>query len=137
VGRSDRQAYHIARGAIEQRVEISQERIDTAVEMATTAVDLALELSAGLPPQEAKADLVKQGIEETGKRLKSAAEARGDLAIERLDNSIEQFNTTLQAVEDASKEATNPAVKSALDRIYDMLEVAQEQLVQTILNTQK
>lgn len=136
-GRSNRQAYRIARGAVEERVEISQERIDTVVEMATKSVDLALSLSAGLPAQEAKADLVKQGIEEIGNRLKSASEARGEAAIERLDLAIEQFNTTLQTVEDASNEASSPAVKSVLDRIYGMLEATQEQVVQTILNTQK
>ena len=136
-GRSERQAYRIARGAVEQRVELSQERIDTAVEMATNSVDLALKLSGDLPSQQAKADLVKQDIEEIGNRLKSASEARGDLAIERLNQAIEQFNTTMQTVEDASKEAESPAVKSILDRIYGMLEATQEQLVQTILNTQK
>jgi len=137
VGRSERQAYRIARGAINARVEVSQERIDTAVEMATKSVDLALKLSGDLPSQQAKADLVKQDIEEIGNRLKSASEARGDLAIERLNQSIEQFNKTLQTVEDASKEAESPAVKSILDRIYGMLEATKEQLVQTILNTQK
>ena len=136
-GRSERQAYRIARGAIEQRVEISQSRIDKAVEMATKSVDLALTLAGDLPSQQAKADLIKQDIEEIGKRLKSAAEARGDLAIQRLDQSIEQFNTTLQTVEDASKEAEDPAVKSTLDRIYGILESTKEQLVQTILKTRK
>ena len=136
-GRSERQAYHAAKGAVEQRVEISQERIDTAVEMATKSVDLALAQAGNLPSQQAKADLVKQDIEEIGNRLKSASEARGDLAIERLDQSIEQFNKTLQTVEDASKDADSPAVKSILDRIYGMLEATKEQLVQTILNMQK
>ena len=136
-GRSERQAYRIARGAVEQRVEISQDRIDATAEMATASVDLALKLAGDLPSQQAKADLVKQDIEEISKRLKEAAEARGDLAIERLDQSIEQFNQTLQTVEDASQEATDPAVKSVLDRIYGILEATQEQLVQTILNTQE
>ena len=136
-GRSSRQAYRIARGAVEQRVEISQERIDTAVEMATNSVDLALKLSGDLPSQQAKADLVKQDIEEIGNRLKSASEARGDLAIERLDLAIEQFNKTMQTVKDASQEAESEAVKSVLDRIYGMLEATKEQLVQTILNTQE
>ena len=134
VGRSNRQAYRTAKGAVEQRVEISQDRIDTAVEMASKSVDLALAQAGNLPSQQAKADLVKQDIEEIGNRLKSASEARGDLAIERLDQSIEQFNNTLQTVEDASKEAESPAVKSVLDRIYGMLEATKEQLVQTILN---
>ena len=136
-GRSNRQAYRIARGAVEQRVEISQERIDTAVEMATRSVDLALKLAGDLPSQQAKADLVKQDIEEIGNRLKSASEARGDLAIERLDLAIEQFNKTMQTIEDASQEAESEAVKSVLDRIYGMLEATKEQLVQTILNTQQ
>jgi hypothetical protein len=135
-GGANRQAYHIARGAVSARVEITQVRIDTAVEMATKAVDLALKMSGDLPIQQAKADLVKQGIEEIGKRLKSASEARGEAAIERLDQSIEQFNNTLQTVEDASKEADSPAVKSILDRIYGILEATKEQLVQTIINTQ-
>ena len=136
-GRSSRQAYRIARGAVEQRVEISQERIDTAVEMATKSIDLALKLAGDLPSQQAKADLVKQDIEETGNRLKSASEARGDLAIERLDLAIEQFNKTMQTVEVASQEAESEAVKSVLDRIYGVLEATKEQLVQTILNTQQ
>jgi uncharacterized protein YicC (UPF0701 family) len=136
-GRSSRQAYRIARGAINARVQISQERIDTAVEMATNSVDLALKLSGDLPSQQAKADLVKQDIEEIGNRLKAASETHGDAAIEKLNQSIEQFNKTLQTVEDASKEAESPAVKSVLDRIYGMLEATKEQLVQTILNTQK
>ena len=73
VGRSSRQAYRIARGAVEQRVEISQERIDMAVEMATKSVDLALAMAGNLPSQQAKADLVKQDIEEIGNRLKAAS----------------------------------------------------------------
>jgi hypothetical protein len=136
-GRSSRQAYRIARGAVEQRVEISQERVDTAVEMATKSVDLALKLAGDLPSQQAKADLVKQDIEEIGNRLKSASEARGDLAIERLNLAIEQFNKTLQTVESSSQEAESEAVKSVLDRIYGMLEATKDQLVQTILNTQQ
>ena len=135
-GRSERQAYRIARGAVQQRVAISQERIDTAVQMATKAVDLALVKAGNLPSQQAKADLVKQDIEEIGNRLKAASEARGDLAIQRLDQSIEQFNQTLQTIEEASSEATDPAVKSTLDQIYGILEAAKEQLVQTILHTQ-
>ena len=135
-GRSDRQAYRVARGAVNQRVEISQERIDTAVKMATTAVDTALELSAGLPSQEAKADLIKQDIEEIGERLKDASEARGDAAIEKLDLAIEQFNTTLETVDDASKEADSEVVKSILDRIYGVLVAVKDQLVETIINRQ-
>ena len=121
VGSSSRQAYRIARGAVEQRVEFSQERIDTAVEMATKSVDLALALAGNLPSQQAKADLVKQDIEEIGNRLKAASEARGDSAIERLDLAIEQFNTTLQTVEDASNEADRSGGQAILDRIYGML----------------
>ena len=136
-GRSERQAYRIARGAVEERVEMSQDRIDAAAEMALASVDLALELAGNLPSQQAKADLVKQDIEEISKRLKEASEAHGDAAIERLDQSIEQFNNALQTVEDASKEADSPAVKSVLDRIYGMLEATKEQLVQTILDTQE
>jgi len=136
-GRSDRQAYRIARGAVEQRVEMSQDRIDTAVEMATKAVDVALTLAGNLPSQEAYADLVKQDIEEIGNRLKEASGATGDAAIEKLDQSIDQFNTALQTVEDASNKAESPAVKTYLDRIYGALEAAKEQLVQFTLKTQQ
>ncbi len=135
-GRSERQAYRAARGAVEERVELSQDRIDASAEMAMASVDLALKLAGDLPSQQAKADLVKQDIEEISSRLTEASEARGDLAIERLDQAIEQFNKTLQTVEDASKEAESPAVKTVLDRIYGMLEATKEQLVQTILNRQ-
>jgi hypothetical protein len=137
VVRSNRQAYNIARGAVEQRVALSQDRIDQAVEMATKSVDLALTMAGNLPSQQAAADLIKQDIAEIGNRLKAASEARGNLAIEKLDLAVEQFNTTLQAVDDASKAADNPAAKSILDRIYGVLEATKEQLTQTILNTQK
>ncbi len=136
-GRSERQAYRAARGAVEARVELSQDRIDAATEMAMASVDLALKLAGDLPSQQAKADLVKHDIEEVSSRLTGASEARGDLAIERLDLAIEQFNKTLQTVEDASKEAETPVVKSVLDRIYGMLEATKEQLVQTILDRQQ
>ena len=133
IGSEEKQAYSIARGSIQKRVEISQERIDMAVEMATTSVDLALAMAGDLPSQQAKADLVKQDIEEIGKRLTEASEMRGDLAIEKLDQSIEQFNNTMETVEDAASEADTPAVKATLDRIYGMLAATKEQLVQTIL----
>jgi hypothetical protein len=135
-GGSSRQAYRAARGVVEQRVEVTQAQIDIAVEMATKSVDLALAKSAQLPVQETKADLVKDGIEEIGNRLKVASEARGDVVIARLDKVIEQFNKTLQNVEDASEEATDPAVKSALDQIYGMLLATQEQITETILSNQ-
>ena len=104
-----------------------------AVEMATKSVDLALAMAGDLPSQQAKAELVKEDIEEIGKRLSEAAELRGDLAIEKLDQSIEQFNNTMETVEEAASEAETPAVKAVLDRIYGMLEATKEQLVQTIL----
>ena len=135
-GKSERQAYRAARGAVEERVELSQDRIDASAEMAIASVDLALKLAGDLPSQQAKADLVKQDIEEINNRLNEASEARGELAIEKMDQAIEQFNKTLQSVEDASKEAESPVVKSVLDRIYGMLEATKEQLVQTILNRQ-
>ncbi len=136
-GRSERQAYRIARGAVEQRVEMSQDYIDARADMAVAAVDLALKLAGDLPSQEAKADLVKQDIEEISNRLNEAAELRGEAALDRLDQSIEQFNQTLTTVEEASQEATSPAVKSLLDRIYGILEATKEQLVQTVLKTQE
>ncbi len=130
VGSPGRQAYRTARGEIQQSVNIRQEKIDVAVQMATKSVDLALVRAGNLPSQQAMADLIKQDIEEIGNRLNTAAEARGDLAIQELDKSIEQYNTTLQKVDDASKEATDPAVKATLDRIYGILEGAKEQLTQ-------
>jgi hypothetical protein len=66
-----------------------------------------------------------------------AAESRGEAAIAKLDQSIEQFNQTLQMVEDASDAATDPGVKSTLDTIYRILEATIEKIVQTVLNTQK
>ena len=71
-GRSERQAYRAARGAVEERVELSQDRIDASAEMAMASVDLALKLAGDLPSQQAKADLVKQDIEEINNRLNEA-----------------------------------------------------------------
>lgn len=132
-GTSDRRAYRQARGAIETRFEVQQERIDTVVEMATTAVDIALTLSGDLPEQQAQADIVKQNIQATGDLLKAASEARGEEALQLLDQSIDQFNQTLEAVDSASREAESPAVKSILDRIYGLLLGVKEQIVQFVL----
>jgi hypothetical protein len=133
-GSPGRQAYHAARGEIEQQVAISQEKIDLAVQMATKSVDLALVRAGNLPSQEFQAELIKQDIQEIGNRLNAAAEARGDLAVQRLDQSIDQYNKTLQAIDDASKKTTDPAVKAALDRIYGILEGTKEQLTQLFAN---
>jgi DNA anti-recombination protein RmuC len=131
--RSNQQAYRVARGEVNSRVAASKDRIDTVVEMATAAVDLALEMAGNLPSQQAKADLVKQDIEEIGNRLKDASEARGEAAVEKLHALSDQFDQTLQTVEDASQEATSPAAKSILDRIYGVLEAVQEQITQAVL----
>jgi hypothetical protein len=136
-GGSERQAYRTARGAVEQRVEFSQNYIDAVAGMASASVDLALKLAGDLPSQQAKADLVKQDIQEISDRLKEAAEARGDLAMTRLDASIEKFNATMELVDEAAFEATDPKAKSILDRIYGILEATKEQLVQTVLKTQE
>lgn len=136
MNRPERQAYSIARGAIDQRVETSQDRIDTMVEMAMKSVDVALKLAGDLPSQQAAADLIKQDIEEIGNRLTEASEARGDLAVEKLDQSIEQFNKTLETVDDASKNAESPATQAVLDRIYGILLATKEQITQFVLNTQ-
>ena len=132
-GSSSRQAYRVARGAVEKRTELTQERIDAATEMALAAVDLALEQSANLPPQQAKADLIKQGIEEISNRLKEAADLRGQAAVDKLDQSIEHFNTTLDAVDQAAQDADTPAVKAIYDRIYGVLLATQEQLTNFLI----
>ncbi|RPI23251.1 MAG: hypothetical protein EHM70_22745 [Chloroflexota bacterium] len=137
VGGSNRRAYRTARGAIEQRVEISQERIDLAVEMATKSVDLALLRVGNLPSQQAQAELIKQDIEEIGRRLNEAAELQGEAAVAKMDESIDQFNQTLDTVEDASRQAEDAEVKSTLDRIYGILESVKEQITQVILNIQQ
>jgi len=134
-GSSERQAYWAARQAVHARVDASQDRIDAAVEQATAAVDRALEMAGDLPSQQAKADLVKQDIEEIGNRLKEASEALGDAAIDKLDASIDQFNQTLETVEDASQEATDPAAKAALYRISRVLETTKDKIVEFVLTT--
>jgi len=134
-GRSSRLAYRTARGGIEQRVGLTQDRIDATAEMAMASVDLALKLAGDLPSQQAQADLIKQDIEEISSRLKDAADLRGQAALDKLDQSIEQFNQTLQTVEDASQEADTPAVKAILDRIYGVLLATQEQITQFVLRT--
>ena len=133
VGRANRQAYRTARGAIEQRVELTQDRIDAVTEMAIAAVDLAYTQTAELPSQEAAADLVKQDIEEISNRLKEAADLRGQAAIDRLDQSIEQFNQALDTVDEASQQAENPETKAKLDRIYGILVTVQEQVTSFLL----
>jgi hypothetical protein len=48
----------------------------------------------------------------------------------------ELFNTTMDAVEEASEFATDPVIKAKLDCIYDNLEVVREQVPQAVLDTQ-
>lgn len=136
-GGSSRQAYAIARGAVNARVQLTQDRIDMATQMATTAVDLALLQAGNLPSQQVKADLIKQDIQAISDSLKEAAQARGNLAMTKLDASIELFNQALSTIDDAANSATDPAAKTTLERIYGNLEAIKEQLVQTVLNTQQ
>jgi hypothetical protein len=48
-GRSSRQAYRIAQGAVEQRAELTQDYINAVTDMAVASVDLALKLAGDLP----------------------------------------------------------------------------------------
>lgn len=132
VGGANRRAYRTARGAIEQRVEISQDGIDAVADLAIAAVDLALERAGDLPSQQAQADLITQDIEEISNRLKEAADARGDLAIERLDSTIDLFNQVLDTIDNAANETDSEVAQQSLDRIYGILEAAQTQIVELI-----
>ncbi len=135
-GGSSRQAYRVARGTIDQQVEQSQDRVQTVADAAAAAVDLALEQSAQLPVQEAKAEAITRGIEEISQALQEAAAVRGDLAVARLDASIELFNTTVNTVEEASGEASSPVVKARLDYILGSLEAVREIVSQAVLAAQ-
>jgi hypothetical protein len=126
--RSDKQAYDYARSFIEKRTTLTQGRIDAATQMATASVDLALKLAGDLPSQQAQADLVKQDIQEISNRLSEAADLRGQLAVDKLDQAVAQFDQTLTAVDQAAQEADTPAVKAVLDRIYGSLVATQEAL---------
>jgi len=66
--------------------------------------------------------------------LKDATEARGEAAIQKLDQVSEQFNTTLQDVEKAANDATEPKEQAILNRIYGVLLSAQEQVQQAVLS---
>jgi uncharacterized phage infection (PIP) family protein YhgE len=134
-GGSSRQAYRAARGTIDQQVEQSQDRVQAVADAAAAAVDLALEQSAQLPAQEAKAEAITRGIEEINQVLQEAAELRGDLAMTRLDASIELFNNTVDTVEEASREASSPAVKARLDYILGSLEAVRKIVSQAVLAT--
>ena len=131
--RSDKQAYNIARGGIEKRTALTQDRIDAVTQVAMTSVDLAVKLAGNLPSQQAKGDLVKQDIQEISTRLSEAADLKGQLAVDKLDQTIAQFDQTLQAVDQAAQEADTPAVKAIFDRIYGVLSATEEQLKQFLL----
>ena len=135
--RSNKQAYKIAHGTIETRVTLTQDRIDTVTQMAMNSVDLALQLAGNLPSQQAQADLIKQDIQEISNRLKEAADLRGQLAVDKLNQTIDQYNATMQAVDQAAQQASTPAVKATLDRIYGVLASTQEQIKQFLVGTQK
>lgn len=132
-GSSSRQAYRVARGAVEQRVALTQDRIDAVAEMATASVDLALKLAGDLPSQQAQADLIKQDIEEISNRMKEAADLRGQAAVDKMDQTIAQFNQTLTTVDEAAQNAESPAAKATLDRIYGTLLATQEQITEFLL----
>lgn len=134
-GGSSRQAYRVARGTIDQQVAQGQDRIQAVADAASAAVALALEQSAQLPVQEAKAEAITRGIEEISKALQEAAALHGDLAVARLDASIELFNSTVDTVEEASREATSPVVKARLDTISGNLQAVREIVTQVVLAT--
>jgi hypothetical protein len=50
-----------------------------------------------------------------------------------LDAAIALFDKTLQAVDQAAKEADTPAVKAIFDRIYGVLTATEEQLKQFLI----
>lgn len=131
--RSDKQAYNVARGAIENRTALTQDKIDAVTQMAMTSVDLAVKLGGDLPSQQAKGDLVKQDIQEISTRLKEATDLKGQLAVDKLDATIAQFDATLQAVDQAAQEADTPAVKAIFDRIYGVLSATEEQIKSFLL----
>ncbi len=131
--RSDKQAYNIARGGIEQRTALTQDRIDAVTQMAMTSVDVAVKLAGYLPSQQAKGDLIKQDIQAISTRLSEAADLKGQLAVDKLDQTIAQFDQTLQAVDQAAQEADTPAVKAIFDRIYGVLSATEEQLKQFLI----
>ncbi len=135
-GGSSRQAYRVARGTIDQQVAQGQDRIQAVADAASAAVALALEQSAQLPVQEAKAEAITRGIEEISKALQEAAALHGDLAVARLDASIELFNSTVDTVEEASREASSPVVKARLDTISGNLQAVREIVTQVVLATQ-
>ncbi len=132
--RSNRQAYRIARGVIENRTAISQDRIDLVTEMSTASVDLAVKLAGDLPSQQAQADLIKQDIQEISNRLSEAADLRGQAQVDKLDQAIAQFDQTLQHVDQAAQQAQTPVIKAALDRIYGVLVATEEQIKQFIVS---
>jgi hypothetical protein len=132
-GGSSRQAYRVARGTVDQQVEQSQDRIQAVADAASAAVDLALEQSAQLPAQEAKAEAITRGIEEISQALQEAAELRGDLAVARLDASIDLFNKTVDTVEEASRQASSPVVKARLGYILGSLEAVREIVSQAVV----
>ncbi len=131
--RSNKQAYNVAKGAIESRTALTQDRIDAATQMATASVDLALKLSGDLPSEQAKADLVKQDIQEIHDRLSEAADLRGQLATDKLNAAVALFDQTLTAVDQAAQEADTPVVKATFDRIYGALVATQEALTNFLI----
>lgn len=135
-GRSERQAYQVARDAVEQEVAQAESRILAVEQLAITAVNLALVRSDDLPADAVYASVVTQRIQAISDALQSAAEYRGQAAIDQLDQSIEDFDQALEAIDDASRQTDSPAVQSTLDRIYGTLEAAREQIIETILNGQ-
>jgi hypothetical protein len=131
--RSNKQAYNVARGAIENRTALTQDKIDAVTQMATASVDLAVKLAGDLPSQQAQGDVVKQDIQEINKRLSEAVDLKGQLAVDKLDATIAQFDQTLQAVDQAAQEADTPAVKAIFDRIYGVLSATEEQIKSFLL----
>jgi hypothetical protein len=131
--RSNRAAYNVARGGIETRTELTQTRIDAATQMAMASVDLALKLTGDLPSQQAKANLVKQDIQEISDRLSEAATLKGDVAVQKLDTAVALFQQTLDTIDQAAQEADTPAVKAVLDHVYGVLLATQEQLTQFLI----
>ena len=135
---SDRQAYRIARGAIEQRTDTSKPGSTQPSTSATASVDLALKLAGNLPSQQAEGRPGQAG--HRGDRQPLEGRFRSTRRCGRCKLWTSPSNSSTPRCRRWTmppKKRTIPQVKATLDRIYGVLLAAKEQLTQAVLDMQQ
>ena len=112
--------------AIDETVEMTQEDIEANIKLLKSQVDQATVEAGNLPSQKFNANLVKQDLDEIGKRLDKAAEQEGEAAKQEFQKAVDDYNDLIDKVNEAADEASGEE-KAKLAGFATYLETRKEE----------